>query len=221
MKAWNGEINWYCPEEQSLMANDIRGLMAPKFPCHLSYTWGKNLGKNRNQENWPDRGSNPGPLGERQRCYRSTTAVVDMYRMAWYPESSCEIDENLKEVDRQWRAQKLIFFNFINTPFRAVKFDITSVFDSVASFCYGFAQLGTNCSLHKELPTPGLPVSSLVHTLNDKYCHYFSSTRCCIVWKYCLKIHHLLDNNKSLKIILYTYLYVIAVIQYFFLFILI
>ena len=31
--------------------------------------------KNLNQENWSDRGSNPGPLGERQRCYPSTTAV--------------------------------------------------------------------------------------------------------------------------------------------------
>ena len=36
----------------------------------------KNPGKTFNQENWPDRGSYPGPLGERQRCYSSTTAVV-------------------------------------------------------------------------------------------------------------------------------------------------
>ena len=33
--------------------------------------------KNLNQENSPDRGSNPGPLGEMQRCYASTRAVVD------------------------------------------------------------------------------------------------------------------------------------------------
>ena len=32
--------------------------------------------KNLNQENWPDRGSNPVPLGERQRRYPSTTAVA-------------------------------------------------------------------------------------------------------------------------------------------------
>ena len=64
-------------------------------------------------------------------------------------------------------AQELIFY-FINMPFRAVQFDnITSKFDSVASFCYRFAQLGKNCSLHKELPTSGLPISSLVHALSD------------------------------------------------------
>ena len=65
--------------------------------------------ENPNWGNWPDQGSNPGQLGERQRCYPSTTAVVDMYRMALYPESSCATDANLKEVDRQWIAQKLIF----------------------------------------------------------------------------------------------------------------
>ena len=171
MKVWNGEVIWYCPKEQSLMANDIQGLMAPKFSCHLSYSWGKNL----NQENWLDWGSNLGPLGERQRCYPLTTAVVDMYWMAWCPESSCAIDANLKEVDRQWIAQELIIY-FINMPFRTVQFDnIISKSDTVASFCYRFAQLGTNCSLHKELPTSGLPISSLVHTPNDKCCHYFQS----------------------------------------------
>ena len=36
----------------------------------------KNPGKNLNQENWSDRGSNPGPLGERQWCYPLTTVVV-------------------------------------------------------------------------------------------------------------------------------------------------
>ena len=34
------------------------------------------LWKNLNQEKWLDRGSNPGLLGERQRCYPWTTAVV-------------------------------------------------------------------------------------------------------------------------------------------------
>ena len=34
------------------------------------------LRKNLNQENRPDRGSNPGLLGERQRCYPLTSAVV-------------------------------------------------------------------------------------------------------------------------------------------------
>ena len=38
IKARNGEVNWYCPKEQSLVANDIRGLMAPKFCRHLSYS---------------------------------------------------------------------------------------------------------------------------------------------------------------------------------------
>ena len=32
--------------------------------------------KNLNQENWPDQGSNPGLLGEKQRCYPSTKVVV-------------------------------------------------------------------------------------------------------------------------------------------------
>ena len=52
-------------------------------------------------------------------------------------------------------------------PFMAVQFDNITSFNSVASFCYRFAQLGTNCSLHKELPTSGLPIFSFIHMLND------------------------------------------------------
>ena len=90
-----------------------------------------------------------------------------MCSTAWYPESSCALDVNLKDVDRQWVAQEIIFY-FINVPITAVQFDnITSKFDSVVSFCYRFAQLGTNCFLHKELPTSGLTISSLVHMLRD------------------------------------------------------
>ena len=52
--------------------------------------------------------------------------------------------------------------------FRTVQFlNITSKFGSVSHFCYRFAQLGTNCSLHRELPTSVLPIPSLAHTLND------------------------------------------------------
>ena len=57
-----------------MMGSDIRGWIGLKFFRHLSYSWGK-VTKNLNQENWPDRGSNPDPLlGERQPCYHSTTA---------------------------------------------------------------------------------------------------------------------------------------------------
>ena len=138
--------------------NDIQGLMVfPSFALHLR----------KNPEKTQPGKLTRGPLGERQPCYSSTTAVVDMYRTAWCPESSCAIDTNIKEVDRQWIAQELIF-NFINMPFMVVQFDnITSKFDSVPSFCYRFAQVDTNCSLHKELPTSGLPIPSLVQTLND------------------------------------------------------
>ena len=38
--------------------------------------------KNLNQENWSDRGTNPGPLGERQRCNPSTRAVVSRLVLA-------------------------------------------------------------------------------------------------------------------------------------------
>ena len=34
--------------------------------------------KNLNQENWPDHGSNPSPLGEKQRRYPSTIPVVNV-----------------------------------------------------------------------------------------------------------------------------------------------
>ena len=98
-----------------------------------------------------------------------------MYRTAQYPESSCAIHTNLKEIGTQWIAQEFIFY-FINMVFTVVQFDkITSKFDSVASFCYRFAQLGTNCSLHKELP-----ISSLVHKLNDNSVptNYFLSNAC-------------------------------------------
>ena len=37
-------------------------------------------GKPPTRKNWPDRGSNPGPLGERQRYYPSTTAGVPSLR---------------------------------------------------------------------------------------------------------------------------------------------
>ena len=59
--AYNGQ--WY-PR--------MRGL---KISQNLSYNWGKPP-ENLNQENWLVRGSNPGSLGERQRCYPSTRAVV-------------------------------------------------------------------------------------------------------------------------------------------------
>ena len=62
-----------------MIVNDIRGWLWSKFSWHLSYGWGKNPRKNLNQENWPDRGSNPGALGERQRCYPLTTAVVSFF----------------------------------------------------------------------------------------------------------------------------------------------
>ena len=45
-----------------------------------------------------------------------------MYRRAWYPESSYAIEAKLKEVDRQWIAQELIFYS-INMPSIAVQFD--------------------------------------------------------------------------------------------------
>ena len=65
----------------------------------------------------------------------------------------------------------------VDVPFKAVQFDnITSKFDSVASFSYRFAQLGTNCSLHNELPTSGLAISSVVHTLNDSVATTFDPT---------------------------------------------
>ena len=47
-----------------MMTNDIQGWLGPKFCRHLSYSWGKTP-ENLNQENWPDRGSNPDPLGKK------------------------------------------------------------------------------------------------------------------------------------------------------------
>ena len=51
------------------------GIDGPKFSRHC-LTVEENAGKNLNLENWPDQGSNPGPLGKRQRCYPSTRVVV-------------------------------------------------------------------------------------------------------------------------------------------------
>ena len=56
-----------------MMANNIQGRMEPKFSRHLSYGWGNTSEKSLNQGNWPDRGSNPGLLGDGKRCYPSTT----------------------------------------------------------------------------------------------------------------------------------------------------
>ena len=49
MKASIGEVNWYCPREQRLMASDIRGFMAPKFSSHC-LTVEENPWKKLNQE---------------------------------------------------------------------------------------------------------------------------------------------------------------------------
>ena len=64
--------------------------------------------------------------------------------MAWHPESSCAINENLKEGDRKWIAGELIFY-FINMPFRAVEFEnITSKFHTVASTVNNMNRLNNN-----------------------------------------------------------------------------
>ena len=62
-----------------MIASDIRGWMGPRFSWYLSYGWGKAPEKKFNQENWPNRGSNTGPLGERQRWHLSTISVVSYY----------------------------------------------------------------------------------------------------------------------------------------------
>ena len=187
------------------MINDEHICMITGYECDLNFLTfvlqlRKNPGKNPNQGNWPDRGSNQGTLGERQRCYPSTTGAVDMYRTTWYPESSYVIDANLKEVDREGIAQKLIFY-FINIPFRAVQFDnITSKFDSVASFCYRFTQLSTYCSpyirncQHQGYQSPNLFVRWMITVMplvfyptlvlwNFLYnCHSFKNTKRCFVF---------------------------------------
>ena len=62
-----------------MMFNDIRGSLWPTSSWHLCYGWGKPP-ENPTRKTWPGRGSNPGPLGERQWCYPSAIAVVmDFY----------------------------------------------------------------------------------------------------------------------------------------------
>ena len=56
-----------------MISRDRRGLSFPD----ICLTVEENPGRNNNQENSPDRGSNPSPLGERQRFYPSTRAVVE------------------------------------------------------------------------------------------------------------------------------------------------
>ena len=62
---------WWWP----MISRDGRGL---RFP-DICLTVEKKPQKNIHQENWPNWGSNPGPLSERQRCYPLTTAVVFSY----------------------------------------------------------------------------------------------------------------------------------------------
>ena len=59
-----------------MMGNDIQGWMGPKFSRHLSYGCGKTPEKYLNEENWPNWGLNPSPVGERQQYCPSTTAMV-------------------------------------------------------------------------------------------------------------------------------------------------
>ena len=54
-----------------MISGDGWGLSFPDICLKVEENSGKN-----NQENWPGRGSNPGPLGEKQRCYPLNTAVV-------------------------------------------------------------------------------------------------------------------------------------------------
>ena len=136
MKAWNGEINCYCPKEQSSMVNDIRVLVAPKFSRRLSYSWGKTLEKNANQKNWPKRGSNPGQPSEKQRCYPSTTAVIYMCRT---PGIQNHVARWCKPKE-SWQSMDSTKINLFHK--HAVKGgrngNITSKYDSVASFCCRF-----------------------------------------------------------------------------------
>ena len=78
-----------------MMANDTRGWMGPSFRFVLQLR--KNPRKSLNQENWPDRESNPGPLGERKRCYPCTTAGVAKEKRKGLRE------ENIMERDFWWQ----------------------------------------------------------------------------------------------------------------------
>ena len=57
--------------------NDTREQMWPKF-SDIYLTVDENPRKKTQPGNWPDRGSNQGPLGERQRRYPLTTVMVKL-----------------------------------------------------------------------------------------------------------------------------------------------
>ena len=61
-----------------MMANGIGDGWDLSFPDICLTDEEKPRGKNLNQENRPGRGSNPGLIGERQRCYPLTTTVISL-----------------------------------------------------------------------------------------------------------------------------------------------
>ena len=98
-----------------MMANDIRGWLGPKFSWHVSYGWEKTR-KKFNQENWPDRGSNPGSLCERQRQIlgrneQKTTGSI------WYvdikKDGTCKMDRQNKKCS--WAIKRRIKKNNAET----------------------------------------------------------------------------------------------------------
>ena len=68
--------------------------------------------KSPNQENWPDRGSNPRPLGERQRCYPLTTAVVLWRRDRNRTDDGCSTIFHCQRHKRSVTAAAVLLFAF-------------------------------------------------------------------------------------------------------------
>ena len=64
---------WRKGYDGQMMFGDLVGL---KLPDILSYWWGKTPKKNITQESSPDRGSNPGPLSDRQACNTYLLAFI-------------------------------------------------------------------------------------------------------------------------------------------------
>ena len=104
--------------------NDNRGWMEPKFP-DIYLTVEENPEK-PNQENWPDRGSNPSPLGERQHV----TLRPQLWSIVWKL-----ILRLISSVHSLWQTRHTFTFNFAKLWNHVITFIHHSTYRYIRPFC--------------------------------------------------------------------------------------
>ena len=103
-------------QKNMVLDDDCDSQMISRDECNLNFlTFILKLRKIQNKHqpgNWPDRWSNPGPLGERQWHYPSITVVVIMTQ---HSISYDYLSPTFRKCFRfiQWKISKTLYVNFV------------------------------------------------------------------------------------------------------------